>query len=161
MRQKVWKELKRQWGEAMKKNLPEWQPHTEEPLPRTCRAWRRRDRGMTFFIMLLAHSKEDIFTIELSWSEHGYRNPDPERQRKPAESVRLPSLSNPSRIERWWEIVPRKSLQELHDWLAQGGFLLPEESADICLPKIPGLVEEAMGQLLAHGLPLFETKSAH
>jgi hypothetical protein len=114
---------------------------------------------MTFFIMLHGHSQEDIFTIELSWSDHGFRNPDPGIQRKRAESVRLPSLVNPSRIERWWEIVPRQSLQELHDRLAQGAFLFPEESADICLPRIPGLVEDAMRQLLLRGLALFETKS--
>lgn len=160
MRAKIWRAVKDLWSKAMGANLPNFQPYATERFPPQCAVWRWADNGTAYFITLLAHKNDDIFLIELSVSRHGFLLGDTRVDRQPAETVRLDRLSDPSLlVDRWWEIVPRESLEEMTIRLQKGEFYPPEEEIEVSLSRIPALVDDAMKQLMKHGLDYFRVQA--
>lgn len=160
MRRKVQKALKLAWKEAMEAELPDFDPYSAEIMPDTFFCWRGKIGEITCFVTLHPHTKEDIFTIDLAWSRHGFLNYDAALELKGAEEIRLARLwDTTSQSDPWWEIEPRETWEEMNQRLDAGHFYREEMPVEECLMKVPGLVQDAMGKLKEFGIPFFKEKA--
>lgn len=157
MRPRIWKELRRLWVGAMNKELPDFRKYAGEPLPNKCLAWRRENPELIAFVVLLTHTREDLFDIELSFGQAGGQALTLTECRRIDQFVRLSELSEPTDPRaRWWEIVPEETWDETIARIQKGKFFPSEEDLEVSLGRVPAVVEDAMSQLLRKGMEFFE-----
>ena len=117
--------------------------------------------NLALYICLGMSRNFEEFIVEIAWSEQrrfpsSYLALEPEP--KNGEIFRhLPRLWNKSNYS-WWVVEPRDSLEEIKRRFREFDFERPP--AELYLPRIPALVEDAVSKIIEYAVPYFEKVAA-
>ena len=157
-----------QFEVELKIRVPGFRRVKGEPLPAGCRlfGWQYAP-DLTFYLLLNIVNGERFF-IDIAWTRNG-RFPDiplrrprdiPElglRKDEPMHGdflFRLPMLWLPK--DKSWDVVPKRSLEELARELESGEFdkrLSKSDAVEDLLPKVSELVHDAVEKVEGYAVP--------
>lgn len=176
MKRELGKVLRKRFGEELRRRLPQFR---EAKCDRSSGTYNLYEwiaaAGLHIYLVLQIHTRDDRFTIELSWSRHGrfpehlgllYPRDLPvsrisrDRPKDGEFRFRLPYLYALKDV--WWELNPTPTLEQILEQqraLTEGGGV-PDASIQAGLDRVDPCVQDAVDQILEHGLPFVMTESA-
>lgn len=154
MQSKLARALRQQFRASLKRLFPAFYEDCKVQLPSGWRAYKCDiEGGLTAFVILCISPKDDRFTVELVWTVDG-RFPtasilQTSGDKKKGESIRLSSLWHPQRIDFWWPVGRRRTLEEMANFA-------PDQSIEEKLVDIEAKVTDAMRKFQEFGIPYFK-----
>ena len=125
--------------------------------------------SLHFFVALQPFEKDDIFVLEIAWSENdafpwGDRGGE-FRVDKPDWRERLGHLWQPVGKSPVWDLAPEltEARQDRLDALRKGeemDYATPPD-VEIVLPRVAPLVDDSLRKFREYGLPVFERVALH